>query len=73
MVGFFQEADGVNSIMRVNTSLAVYAGLALSVLQGVAPLINRPMDNFELIIVLFSYGFGFKAIQKFGEGKNGKT
>ena len=67
MVGFFQEKEGVNSIMRVNTSLAVYAGLALAVLQGIAPLIGRTAGNFDLILMLLGYGFGFKAVQKFGE------
>ena len=67
MIGFFQEKEGVNSIGRVNSSLAVYAGLALSIFQGLAPLINQSLDNIDLIIILFSYGFGAKVIQKFGE------
>ena len=67
MTGYFEEAEGQKSIMRLNSSLAVYIGLGLSILQGVLPLLDKAANNFDLIIVLFSYGFGAKAIQKFAE------
>ena len=71
MVGFFQEKEGVNSAMRLNTSLLVYAGIFVLLFTVVGELIGVPLDNPAQNVTI---GFGMigtgitgKAVSKFSE------
>ncbi len=70
MIGFFQEAEGVNSIMRINTSLLVWAGLLISLVTVFMPLTGMNIDtgqNYTFAVTLISMGLGGKLVQKYGE------
>jgi len=70
MVGFFQEKEGVNSAMRLNSSLAVYIGLGIAVFSVVGAAFGLTIDvaqNLTYSLSLIGGGFGFKTMQKYGE------
>jgi hypothetical protein len=67
MIGFFQEKENENSIMRVNTSLLIWAGLLISLVTTFAPLVGMQIDtgqNYTFAITLITAGLGGKLIQK---------
>lgn len=68
--GFFQEKEGVNSIMRLNTSLLVWAGLAISIFTVLGKAFGLEVDagtNFTFAVTLIGIGITGKFVQKFGE------
>lgn len=76
-VGFYQEAEGINSSMRLNSSLTLYVGLGILALTVLSPIMGVSVNTAENITIGFSLvgaGLGFKTLQKFGEKKavNGK-
>lgn len=71
-VGFFQEAEGVNSSMRLNSSLTLYTGLFIIIFTVVAPVLGIKVEtgtNLTAGFSLIGAGLGFKTMQKFGERK----
>ena len=72
-IGFFQEDVGVNSAMRLNTSLAIWVGLAILLLTAISKAISLPVDagtNVTIGFGLVGGGLGFKLGQKMNETKN---
>lgn len=70
-VGFFQEKEGVYSIMRLNTSLLVWAGMFVLLVTALSGFIGVSTDNAAQNVTI---GFGMigtgitgKFVQKFGE------
>lgn len=72
-VGFFQEKEGVNSAMRLNSSLAIWAGLFVLLFTVASPIIGipneNPAQNITIGFGLVGGGFTGKFVQKFGETK----
>jgi len=70
MTGFFQEKEGVNSIMRINTSLLVWAGLLIALVTVFMPLSGMTFDagqNYTFSVTLIGMGLSGKVLQKFKE------
>jgi hypothetical protein len=67
--GFFEEAPGVKSSTRLNTSIIIYIGLAIAVLIVV---LDKPAF-IGLPISLVGVGAGQKVFQKFAEIKTNKN
>ena len=61
MIGFFEEADGVKSLGRLHSFLALAGGLILS---GYSVYVNTVEGNLALIVTLFGYAFAQKVGQK---------
>jgi len=57
---FFQESNGVLSNTRLNSTLCVWTALVLVVIAGVKGV----EVGIDLVIILLTYGFGSKLIQK---------
>jgi len=70
MKQFFRE-DSEYSMMRLLSFLAVTAGITLSVVTIVLVMLHFDLlyirESILLIATLLGFGFGGKAVQKFGE------
>ena len=67
MTKFFEEAEGVKSITRVNTSLLIWAGIFIALVTTIAPLLGTQIDmmqNFTFSVTLIGSGLAGKLIQK---------
>ena len=61
MTGFFEEIEGVKSLGRLHSFLALVGGLLLS---GYSVYMNTVEANLGLIITLLGYAFAQKVGQK---------
>jgi hypothetical protein len=69
-VGYFEESEGVKSSMRLNSFIALWASIALSLFA----LATKQLDvNVLGLITVFLVGaFAPKAVQKFAENTQEK-
>ena len=64
LLEFFSEENGRLSNGRLNSTLALWAGIGLSVWSAIQNVLYNHTVPFEILILLFTYGAGQKLIQK---------
>ena len=66
-IGYFEEEEGVKSLMRLNSFIALCAAIVIAVAAIAMGQINPSMVG--IISAFLGGAFGPKAIQKFAETK----
>jgi len=69
-IGFFEEAEGVKSSMRMNCHISLWAGIAIALFSVATNQVDA--NTIALSTLFIVAAFAPKAIQKFAEVKDVK-